>query len=386
LAAIVDSSTDAIISKTLEGTITSWNAGAQHMFGHTAAEAIGRPNAMIIPQDRLDEEHSIMERISRGEQVEHSETVRIAKNGRLVDVSVTVSPVRDTSGRIIGASSVTRDITRRKRVENALRESESRFQAVTKNAPAAIFIKDRDGRYTVANPLACEALGRPEDAVGYTDHDLLPAEIADALRKTDLEVMTSGTPVKREEVVRRPGFDQTYLSVKFPLARNGGQVEGVCGVSIEITDRKRAEQARLESEERFRMLADNIAQLAWMADETGYIFWYNQRWFDYTGTALDEMQGWGWQAVHAPEHVDRVVKNYARCIALGEVWEDTFPLRGADGEYRWFLSRAIPIRGADGCVLRWFGTNTDITAQRDAEEALRLADRRKDEFLAMLAH
>jgi signal transduction histidine kinase/ActR/RegA family two-component response regulator len=80
------------------------------------------------------------------------------------------------------------------------------------------------------------------------------------------------------------------------------------------------------------------------------------------------------------------VKNYARCIALGEVWEDTFPLRGADGEYRWFLSRAIPIRGADGCVLRWFGTNTDITAQRDAEEALRLADRRKDEFLAMLAH
>ena len=123
-----------------------------------------------------------------------------------------------------------------------------------------------------------------------------------------------------------------------------------------------------------------------MADETGSIFWYNRRWFDYTGTALEEMQGWGWQAVHAPDHIDRVVEKYARCIALGEVWEDTFPLRGADGHYRWFLSRAIPIRDADGHVLRWFGTNTDITAQRDAEEALRLADRRKDEFLAMLAH
>jgi PAS domain S-box-containing protein len=99
-----------------------------------------------------------------------------------------------------------------------------------------------------------------------------------------------------------------------------------------------------ESEERFRTLANNISQLAWMADAEGYIFWYNQRWFDYTGTTLEEMQGWGWQKVHHPDHVQRVVDKIKHSFDTGEAWEDTFPLRGANGQYRWFLSRAATSR------------------------------------------
>ncbi|MEC7522175.1 MAG: ATP-binding protein [Myxococcota bacterium] len=135
-----------------------------------------------------------------------------------------------------------------------------------------------------------------------------------------------------------------------------------------------------------RVLADNIPQLAWIADSEGWIFWYNRRWFDYTGTALEEMQGWGWKAVHHPDHIDRVVEKFRGCIERGEAWEDTFPLRGADGQYRWFLSRATPIRDASGAVEHWFGTNTDVTEHRQLEVALKEADRRKDEFLATLAH
>jgi PAS domain S-box-containing protein len=116
-----------------------------------------------------------------------------------------------------------------------------------------------------------------------------------------------------------------------------------------------------DGEERFRTLADHIAQLAWMADASGWIFWYNERWFRYTGTTLDEMEGWGWRKVHHPDHIDRVVEKFRGAIAAGETWEDTFPLRSREGEYRWFLSRAMPIRDEDGNVLRWFGTNTDIT-------------------------
>jgi PAS domain S-box-containing protein len=122
-----------------------------------------------------------------------------------------------------------------------------------------------------------------------------------------------------------------------------------------------AEDARREGEERFSTLANNIPQLAWMANEKGYIFWYNDRWFDYTGTNLEQMRGWGWQNVQHPAHVKRVVEKITRCFQAGEVWEDTFPLRGRDGSYHLFLSRAVPVRDSKGKVLRWVGTNTDIS-------------------------
>jgi PAS domain S-box-containing protein len=126
-----------------------------------------------------------------------------------------------------------------------------------------------------------------------------------------------------------------------------------------------------ESEERFCSLANNIPQLAWMADEKGSIFWFNQRWFDYTGSTLDEMAGWGWQKVHHPDHVKRVVDKISRCFQAGEFWEDTFPIRDRNGNYNLFLSRAVPFRDAQGKVLRWFGTNTDISESKEAEARYR---------------
>ena len=135
-------------------------------------------------------------------------------------------------------------------------------------------------------------------------------------------------------------------------------------------EKLRSENALREAEEKFRTMADNISHFAWMADASGYIFWYNHRWYEYTGTTLEEMQGWGWQKVHHPDHVERVVAKIQNAWDTGEEWEDTFPLRSKTGEYRWFLSRALPIRDAAGKVVRWFGTNTDITERRKTEEAL----------------
>jgi diguanylate cyclase (GGDEF)-like protein/PAS domain S-box-containing protein len=147
----------------------------------------------------------------------------------------------------------------------------------------------------------------------------------------------------------------------------------VCAGWIAYRDhsaREVAEDARREGEERFRSLANNISQFAWMADEKGYIFWYNDRWFEYTGTTLEEMAGWGWKKVHHPAHVQGVVDKISRCFQTGEIWEDTFPLRGRDGNYRMFLSRAVPIRDERGKILRWFGTNTDITERQAVEDEL----------------
>jgi diguanylate cyclase (GGDEF)-like protein/PAS domain S-box-containing protein len=138
----------------------------------------------------------------------------------------------------------------------------------------------------------------------------------------------------------------------------------------DLVERNFAENALREGEARFRTLANNISQLAWMADEKGDIFWYNDRWFEYSGTTLEEMAGWGWKKVHHPDHVRRVAENIGSCFRTGESWEDTFPLRDRDGNYRWFLSRAIPIRDSEGRVSRWFGTNTDISDSKVLEEAL----------------
>ena len=127
-------------------------------------------------------------------------------------------------------------------------------------------------------------------------------------------------------------------------------------------------EALRQSEERFRMLADNMSQLAWTCDLLGNVTWYNKRWLDYTGLTFEDMKGWGWGKVQHPDHVDRVVARVKRSSETGEPWEDTFPLRGKDGQYRWFLSRALPMRDEQGNFVQWFGTNTDVTEQVLAEE------------------
>ncbi|WP_440813396.1 ATP-binding protein [Pseudomonas syringae] len=126
-----------------------------------------------------------------------------------------------------------------------------------------------------------------------------------------------------------------------------------------------------ESEQQFRALADNMSQLAWTADPRGQVSWYNQRWYSYTGASFEAMKALGWRSVLHPEHRERVVARLQYCFATGSIWEDTFPLRGKDGAFNWFLSRAQPIRDVQGHITHWLGTHTDITAQVKAEEALR---------------
>src|SRR5260370_1395174 len=142
LAAIVDSSDDAIVSKTLDGIITSWNPAAERMFGWTAAEAVGRPIILIIPEARRAEEDTVLARVRRGERVEHFDTVRVTKDGRLVDVSVTVSPVRDVSGRIVGASKIARDISDRRRIDAERAQFLARERAAREEAERANRAKD----------------------------------------------------------------------------------------------------------------------------------------------------------------------------------------------------------------------------------------------------
>jgi len=203
------------------------------------------------------------------------------------------------------------------------------------------------------------------------------------------------------KLVRKADGDIKYLNYGVaPLYGANGEITNlVFNISDETESRRgeeklRASEQRLKaSESTFRTMANNIPQLAWMTDPSGYITWYNQRWYDYTGTTLEQMQGWGWRAVHHPDHSDRVTEKWLKHLKSGEFWEDTFPLRRKDGEYRWFLSRASVVHDESGQILHWLGTNTDITDQMQIERELaesrdiaEKANLAKSQFLANMSH
>ncbi len=165
LAAIVESSDDAIIAKDLDGTILAWNAGATRMYGYTADEMIGRNIGVIIPFDRPDELHDIVRRVVAGERVQHFETVRIAKGGRRVDVSLTVSPIKDASGAIVAASTIARDITQKNAQVQQLKDSEERLRSIVEAAVDAVIVIDARGHIEAFNPGA-------ERLFGYTAADV----------------------------------------------------------------------------------------------------------------------------------------------------------------------------------------------------------------------
>ena len=165
-----------------------------------------------------------------------------------------------------------------------------------------------------------------------------------------------------------------------------GAVIKVIGVTMDISTRKAAEFLREEHEEQLRTLADAIPTLAWTARADGYIDWYNAGWYDYTGTTPSQMAGWGWQSVHHPDVLPNVLAGWQGSIASGEPFEMTFPLRGADGHFRRFLTRVVPVRSAVGAVVRWFGTNTDVESERAAREAAESANQAKTDFLATMSH
>ena len=177
LAAIVESSEDAIVSKTLDGVIRSWNAGAERVFGYTADEAVGQPITLIIPPERLDEERAILERLRRGERVEHFETVRVSKSGRLLDISLTISPIRDSEGHIIGASKIARDITEKRRAERALQESEARYRAIVESTPECVKLLSRDGTVLQMNRTGAAMLETDQTAIlGHSIYDFIAPE------------------------------------------------------------------------------------------------------------------------------------------------------------------------------------------------------------------
>ncbi len=301
-------------------------------------------------------------------------------------------PPTDGVQRWYGTATDVHDL---KAAQLELATSQERMHLAAATAKFGIHDHDAIARRTVWSAELYEITGlSPDDPIGFEsilkiahpdDRERVAAAMARATDPTG-----DGRFDEEFRIVRPSDGDERWVYKRFRTIFSsnhaGSAATRMTGVLVDVSDRHHADELVRESEERFRTLADNMSQLAWMADSTGWLFWYNKRWFEYTGSTLEEMRGDGWRKVHDPDHLERVAEKYRRHVDAGEEWEDTFPLRGVDGTYRWFLSRAKPIRDARGRVLRWFGTNTDVTEQRNLEQALKEAGQRKDEFLATLAH
>ncbi|MFZ0729024.1 MAG: PAS domain S-box protein [Methylovirgula sp.] len=242
LAAIVEFSQDAIIGKDTDGIITSWNHGAEQLFGYTAEEIIGKPVTILIPYDRLDEEPDILSRIRRGERVEHYETVRRRKDGILVDISLTVSPIRDAQGRIVGASKIARGITQRRQAE----ELRQRLVSIVESSRDAIIGKDLEGIITSWNHGAEALFGyTAEDAIGKPVTMLIPADRIDEELKI-LNRVRRGERVEHYETVRRRK-DGRLVDISLavsPIRDASGRVIGAAKIARDITERRRTEEQR----------------------------------------------------------------------------------------------------------------------------------------------
>jgi PAS domain S-box-containing protein len=354
--------------------------------------------AITYPAD-LDRDLELAGQLIRGEIDRYSMEKRYRRrDGSWVWAALTGTIVRGRDGSPDYFIAVVEDISQRKALEDRLVDAEKHLRAVLDSMYAFVGVLSPDGILLEANRAALEAaglraeevLGRPFEEAYWWSYD---PEVQCQLRAA-VERAARGEP-SRYDVVVRLGPDR-YEPIDFtisPLRDDSGQVTHLVPSAIVITERVEAERASRKSEAQFRTLADSIPQLAWMADAAGSIFWYNQRWFEYTGASLEDMLGWGWQAVHHPDWVEQVTERFRSAVARGEPWSDTFPIRGADGSYRWFLSRALPIRDQDGQVQRWFGTNTDVTEQREAAEErerlyhiVRAASEAKSEFMGTMSH
>ncbi len=291
----------------------------------------------------------------------------------------------------------------RRRISRALVESEQLKAAILASTPDCVITIDAAGDIVEFNATAERAFGRLAAEVRglALETVIFPPETHVAHRRAFARLLGGDeTVLGRQIELDAVHGDGSRFPAEFSMTRTAGGERPLFTAYLRDVTARRLDQARnRESEARFRAIADGIPQMAWMTDRSGGILWYNQRWYDYTGTTFDDMRGWGWKSVHHPDHLDRVVTRLQHSFTTGTDWEDTFPLRAADGSYHWFLSRALPIREEpseahpDGLILGWFGTNTDITVLRETEQTLaaardeaEAANRAKSTFMANMSH
>ncbi len=379
LAAIVTSSADAIIGKTLDGIVTTWNEAAERMFGYSASEMVGKSILRLIPADRQPEEDMILARLARSECIERHEMALLANDGRTFDASITVSPMRDAEGRIIGCSKIIRDITRRKRTEARLAEREAQLALFVEHAPAAIAMFDDDMRYLAASRRYVSDFRLPPDIelIGRSHYEIFP-DIPPRWREIHARVL-AGEELAHEEdpFLRLDGRVDWCRWLMKPWRTADGRIGGALLFSEVITEQVAARRALANSEARFRATFENAAVgIAHFDPEFRWLM-ANEALCRILGYRADELVTKTLEEINHPDdlrtclgHVERMRDGTIDSFAMDKRY------RRKDGSLLWTRLTNGCVRKSDGSIDYFVCTFEDISARKHTEEELRKSEER----------
>ncbi len=374
-----------VVELDAKGSIVFFNRFSEALFQYSRSEVIEKPFfGYIVPHvDSRNNDMSglFQELLEMPEDFYARQSEGIRKDGSRVWFSWSANALRNDRGEIYQILIDGNDITELEAARKELEEKSGTLEALLDSIPEGIIVTDEHHVIHQAGRYLEELLGVAPTDVLHTDEtgrlDLVELSWPDGTRITRPDELPTAQAAKTgkrfTDIEMNLAFDGSTKVISAnaaPIRDSEGRIVGAACGWRDVTDRRHSEEALRESEERFRTLADNISQLVWMADPNGSIFWYNKRWYDYTGTSPLEMQQKGWKFIPHPDHLESLERSYRQAIHAGQPWEMTFPMRNKDGEYRWFLTRAMPIRDSGGNIVRWFGTNTDINDRKQLEEEL----------------
>ena len=382
LAAIVQSTDDAIISKTTEGIITSWNEAAEHVFGYKAGEMIGKDICTLFPEGYEDEEPKILAKLRQGLRVDHFETRRKHKSGRLIDVSLTISPIKDSAGKVIGASKIARDITRQKQIEKQIKDTRQQLEIVIEASElgtwelnlqtSEIILSDRYLAITGGNQLKkpthedLKKLIHPEDLA--TRERSFKEAFETGVLSYETRLIWPDKTLHWVEARGKLFYDEQNKPLK------------LIGTIRDITEERSFQQALALNEQRFRSVANTVPVMIWMVGTDKKYTFLNKSWLDFTGLSLEEENALDFSNGIHPDDYENVVPAYIRAFDKQENFYFEYRLKRHDGAYRWISDTGAPQFSIDGVFEGYIGACMDINDRilfeqklKESESRLRIA-------------